>query len=335
MKPRLAAAILGTLLAVTALAGCSTGSSGTYEIVAHFARAVAIYEQSDVKVMGITVGHVSDIGIDGDEIVVTLSIDDDVPIPADATVGIAPLSLIGERDIVLPPWKPGDERMAPDTVIPRDRTIIPVEPDEALQAVTDLVGALDPESVNDLLSATSRALAGNGATINQALIELSKLVPYLSEQDDELLALAGDVDRLAAVVRAREAEIGRLLEDFSTVAGVLDEERQEIIDFVEAMVRLTREGKAILTAYEVTLPEDLQTLGTVALTIKINADSVHDLIPNLFSLNVELIDAYDGQHSALRGRGPAERSVLEQLLPILEQLGVGTPCIPTPAVVCG
>lgn len=324
---------LGIVFALV-VSGCSSSGSDTYEVVARFSRAVAVYEQSDVKVMGITVGEVEKIEIDGDEIALTLAIQDDVPLPADATVAIAPVSLIGERDVVLPPWKPGDDRLAPGTVIGSDRTIIPVEPDEALQAVTDLVSALDPDSVNDLLTATAGALAGKGSTINEALVQLSQLIPTLAAQDDELLALAEDVDRLAAVVRAREAEIGRLLEDFSTVAGVLEEERQEIIDFVEAMVRLTREGKALLTAYEVTLPEDLETVGTLALTIKVNADSVNELVDNLFSLNVELIDAYDAQHSAIRGRGPAERSVLEQLLPILDELGAGLPCVPSPGVTC-
>ena len=327
---RVAVALTGTL----GLAGCAVSGPDTYEISARFPRAVAVYEQSDVKVMGATVGEVREIEIDGAELVLTLSIRDDVPLPADATVAIAPTSLIGERDVVLPPWKPGDERLEAGAVIGADRTIIPVEPDEALQAVTDLVAALDPDSVNELLTASAGALDGNGATINRALLELSRLIPTLAEQDEELLAIATDVDRLAAVVRAREAEIGRLLEDFATVAGVLDQERQEIIDFVEAMVRLTREGKALLVAYEVTLPEDLETIGTLALTIKANADTVQDLVDNLYFLNIELIDSYDGQHSAIRGRGPAERSVLEQLLPILDELGADVPCLPTIGVTC-
>ncbi len=323
-----------TLAATLGLAGCGISDPGTYEITARFTRAVAVYEHSDVKVMGVTVGEVSNIEIDGHEIVLTLAIRDGIPLPSDATVAIAPTSLIGERDVVLPPWKPGGEVLEPGAVIGADRSIIPVEPDEALQAITDLVAALDPDSVNALLTASSEALDGNGVTLNRALFELSRLIPMLAEQDDELLALATDIDRLAAVVRAREAEIGRLLDDFATVAGVLDEERQEIIDFVEALVRLTREGKAPLTAYEVTLPEDLETIGTLALTIKVNADAVQDLVDSLFFLNVEIIDAFDGQHSAIRGRGPAERSVLEQLLPILEAIGTDVPCLPTSGVTC-
>ena len=162
MRRILAIAVVA-LLAAVGSAGCSSSGGGSYEIVAHFSRAVAVYEQSDVRVMGVAVGQVSDIEIAGDEIVVTLAIDEEVPLPADATVGIAPTSLIGERDVVLPPWKPGDERLEPGAVIGVDRTIIPVEPDEALQAVTDLVAALDPEAVNARAHADqARKIAGAG-----------------------------------------------------------------------------------------------------------------------------------------------------------------------------
>lgn len=330
---RAVAPLAAVVVAVLVLGSCTASGPGTYTIVARFRRAVALYVHSDVKVMGITVGHVRRIAIDGDEIVVTLSIRKDVPLPADATVGIEPSSLIGERNVVLPPWKPGDARLAAGTVIGADRTIIPVEPDEALQAVTDLVGALDPKSVNDLVTATAGAVAGKGETINQAIAQLGQLLPFLSQQDDKLLAIAGDVHRLSAVVQAREAEIGRLLDEFSSVAGVLDQERADIVAFVKAMVQLTEQGKALLTAYQATLPKDLNTIGTIALTIKANAEAVRQLLPNLSSLNVTIVDAYDGQHMAIRGRGPAERSALEQLLPILDQLA-HLPCLPTPGVTC-
>lgn len=326
-------AVAATLVATAT--GCSIGGDGDgYEISAHFARTVALYEQSDVTVMGIRAGEVTAIDFRGDEVVVTMRIDDDVPLPADATAAIAPESLIGERNVVLTPWKPGDERLADGAVIPLERTIIPVEPDEALQAVTDLVQSLDPQSVNDLLVASASALDGNGAAINRTLIQLATLLPYLAEQDDELLALAGDLDRLAAVVDARDAQIGRLLDDFATVAGVLAEEREAIITFVEAMTSLTREGQALLTAYEVTLPDDLDELAELSLTIKANASAVQQIIPQLLALNIELIDAYDGEYHAIVGRGIVPRTMIDQLVPIFELLGIPVPCVEVGGAVC-
>lgn len=327
--------LVGLMLLITLVGGsCSSGDGGSYEVTARFARAVALYEESDVTVMGVTVGRVSDIDFDGSEVVVRMRIDDDVPLPVDATAAIAPVSLIGERKVVLTPWKPGDDRLPADAVIPVERTVIPVEPDEALQAVTDLVQALDPRSVNELLTATAGALDGTGAIINGALVELATLLPFLAEQDDELLALASDVDRLASVVRARDAQIGRLLDDFADVAGVLAEERDAIVAFVDALASLTREGKALLTAYEVTLPDALGELATLSLTIQASTDAVAEILPALAELNMTVVRAYDAEYGALRGRGIVPRTIIDQLVPIFELLGTPVPCIPTGGATC-
>lgn len=330
MTRRLIAALATVLVA----SSCSSGGGDGYTVVAHFTRAVALYEQSDVTAMGVNIGTVTDISFAGNDVVVTMRIDDDVPLPADATAAIAPVSLIGERQVVLSPWKPGDERLADGAVLGTDRTVIPVEPDEALQAVTDLVQALDPDAVNDLLVASAGALDGNGAAINRALIQVADLLPQLAAQDDELLALSGDVDRLARVMAARDAQIGRLLDDFSTVAGVLAEERDAIVDFVEALASLSREGKALLTAYEVTLPEELTELATLSLTIQVAVEHVDQVIPALVDFNVTIDGAFNEEYQAIRGRGPVPRNVAEQLYPIFELLGVDFPCVPGGGITC-
>src|SRR5690606_9891074 len=104
-----AAALAGSLLT-----GCG-GGAGTYELSARFPSAVALYEDSDVLVMGVSVGTVESVTIDGDSILVDMKIRDDVPLPADVTATIHPASLIGERNVILgPAWKPGDDELAAD-----------------------------------------------------------------------------------------------------------------------------------------------------------------------------------------------------------------------------
>src|SRR3546814_10724110 len=62
-----------------------------------------------------------------------MEIPEDVPVPADAGAQIVPQSLIGERYVQLSPaFQDGMETAEDGHVIPLERTIIPVEPDEAL-----------------------------------------------------------------------------------------------------------------------------------------------------------------------------------------------------------
>lgn len=322
--------IAGALLAVAAgalaLPSCGGGGSPGYEVTASFSRAVALYEGADVLVMGIDVGDVRAIEIVGDGIDVTMSVDEEVPLPADATAAIVPSSLIGERTVVLgPAWREGDGELADGDRIPLERTIIPVEPDEALESVTELLQSLDPESVRRLLDEGAGALDGNGATLNQALGELAQLIPYLAEQDDELLALAGDVNVLADVIRARDTEVGDLLDDFAAVSGALAEERESLARFLTSLTSLTLQGEGLLAAYETTLPEDMDTLAAVALTVKANGGSLRQLLLSLREFQVGVIDAYDPSNQSVRARVYTSQTVLSPIMEILLELGLVPP----------
>lgn len=315
------AALTAAILFVST--GCSSGND-TYQVTARFPEAIALYEGSDARVMGVPIGTVTDVTIDGDAILVTMEIDADAPLPADATVSILPVSLIGERVINFSPaWKPGDERLAAGAAIPAERTVVPVEPDQALSSITELLTSLKPESVARILSEGASALDGNGDTINATLLELSQLIPYLAEQDDEFSALAEDIGTLADVVRAREDEIAALLDDFATVSTIIAEERDQIVGFVEALASLSRQGTALLTAYEVTIPEDLDTVAQVALTIQANSDAVQQTLLSFVGVQTGLLDSFIEERGTIHARVTLSQSVLENLLPVLDLLQGG------------
>jgi virulence factor Mce-like protein len=336
----IAGAALTVLLAALALPSCGGDGGGGYVVTASFSRAVALYQGADVLVMGIDVGDVTAIEIAGDGIDVTMSIDEDVPLPADATAAIVPSSLIGERTVVLGPAWRGEDELADGDRIPVERTIIPVEPDEALQSVTELLQSLDPDSVRRLLAEGSGALEGNGRTLNQALGELAQLIPYLAEQDDELLALAGEVNVLADVIRARDTEVGELLTDFAAVSGALAEERESLARFLTSLTSLTAQGEGLLSAYETSLPEDMDTLAAVALTLKANGGSVRQLLLSLRQFQVGVIEAYDPSNRSVRARVFTSQTLLNPIMEILLALGfvpddsgpLPVPTIPAPTV---
>lgn len=333
---RLAAGTLGLAAGALALPSCGGSGPAGYEVTAEFSRAVALYAGADVLVMGIAVGEVSSIEIDGDGIVATMSVREDVPLPADATAAIVPSSLIGERTVVLgPAWRDGDPRLGDGDRIPVERTLIPVEPDEALESVTELLQSLDPESVRRLLAEGAGALDGNGATLNRALRELSQLIPYLAEQDDELLALAADVNTLADVIRARDTEIGQLIRDFATVSGALAEERESLARFLTSLTSLTLQGEALLTGYETSLPEDMDTLASVALTVKANSAAARQLLLSLREFQVGVIEAYDPSSDSVRARVYTSQTLLNPIVEILLELGIpppGSGPLPVPTI---
>src|SRR3954453_9680743 len=96
--------------------GCSLlgGGGGTYQLVAWFPRAVSLYPSSQVRVLGLPAGSVDSIEIIGTQVKVSMSMNSDVPVPANVRAVITPQSLIGERYVQLPPAGREGQPKAPD-----------------------------------------------------------------------------------------------------------------------------------------------------------------------------------------------------------------------------
>src|SRR3546814_18566996 len=140
-----------------------------------------------------------------------MEVPEDGPVPADAGAQIDPQSLIGERYVQLSPaFQDGMETAEDGHVIPLERTIIPVEPDEALAALKELLDSLDPDGIGDLVSNLDEDLAGNGERLHQANGSLSDLVSPFADNDDALLPTHASFDHPSdpLVPRAPPPEVG-------------------------------------------------------------------------------------------------------------------------------
>ncbi|MGH9244561.1 MAG: MCE family protein [Acidimicrobiales bacterium] len=327
------AGLLFVLLA--AAPSCSLLGGGTYQLTAFFPRAMALYPESRVKVMGVDVGEVSDIAIEGERIRVELTIDDEVPLPEDVVAAIMPITLVGERNIVLSPaWQEGEERIADGAEIPEERTVVPVEPDEALQALTDLARAIDPDAVSRLVTAWANALEGQGQAVNDLLDQAGSLTSTLAEQDERIIEAAANLHAVASTLNGREQQLGAVLSSLSDAAGVLASERDGIAALLNSVVRLTDEGTRLLGLFGGTLPGDVAILAQAAMVAEQNIGSVEELVAAFPTITEELIAAWDRERHQLVIRlnlGPSARGAFE---PIFDLLGVPVPCLPLDDTAC-
>jgi virulence factor Mce-like protein len=307
------------------------GSGGERRVLtAFFPRAAAFFKGSHVKLMGNDVGRVRSVSIDGDRIKVVFSVAANVPLPADVNVAIVPLTLVGERNLVLfPPWKPGVKKMVGNPTIPPERTRVPVETDDALKAFTDLAEAIDPQAVQKLAISGTAALRDRGPLINDALNQMGQLATIFGSQDDRLVAVAKSLHTLATTVNAREAQFSKLLTNFSTVSAVLAQERDKIASLLEALARVPSEGEKLLTELGNSLPTTIATLARLALILEGNVDSVRLTVQGLADFAQGFVEAWNPNTGALRVRAfltPLTASVLQ---PLYDALGLGTaPCVP-------
>jgi phospholipid/cholesterol/gamma-HCH transport system substrate-binding protein len=326
VKRLLALAVLTLLPA----ASCSLvgGDSGQREMTAIFHRAVAFYPGSHVKLMGNDIGTVRAVDIDGDRIKVRFAIDDDIPLPADVHAGIVPLTLVGERNLVLyPAWRPGMPKLEGEAVIPPERTSVPVEPDDALKAFTDLVRAIDPKAVEKLAVGGTNILQGRGPLINETLDRLAQLTTLFASQDGRVVEVAQTLRRLVGTINSREAQLSGLIRNFTTVTGVLARERQSIVALLDGLARLPAEGEALLADLGKELPEQVATLVKLALVLQSNAAGVRGTVKGIADVMEGLLSAWD-RHGYVNLRGNPSGSTAEMLQPLFDTLGLGkVPCL--------
>ncbi|MGH9186925.1 MAG: MCE family protein, partial [Acidimicrobiales bacterium] len=333
---RRARMLVATLLVgALGLGGCGLvgGGGGTYGITAYFPRAVALYEQGQVRVLGLPAGRITEVATDGNRVRVKLAIDDDVPLPADVQAIIVPQSLIGERYVqLLPAWIEGEPRAEDGHEIDVDDTIIPVEPDEALAALNTFINSLDPDGLGRLIGNLATDLEGNGKPLNRALDNLGDLVDTFAQKDDQLVSIVESFDRFTQTLTTREQQLGVVLDAFGTASQVLADERQSLENLVASLAGLSETGLDLVAEHATELRGNIATLARLGHSINANLDAVAQLLDSGPILTRGLLDAYNPELRAFNLRnnfGALIQPILDTLLGGLG-LGFEFPCLSLP-----
>ncbi|MFF0767863.1 MCE family protein [Nonomuraea wenchangensis] len=323
---------LAAVLTVWALlaSGCSVLGAQPYRLTAVFSAAPALYEQARVKVMGLDAGYVESIRVDGDRVRVSLLVDREVPLPADVRAVVAPQNTLGERNVVLhPPWRPGDRRIAAGATIPLERTELPVEIDDALDAFTKLTDALDSDKLGDTAGDLARSVRGRGKTINNAIADTAELTGTLAKQDQQLIDLAKGLNRIATTLNERESQVTGAIDSFSEASAILAEERRRLRGFVAGMADFVRRGDVLIEQYSTRLPQAAGTLAELVLTMRANSESVARAVKGAADFADVLVDSWDRKHHVLKIRVVLNALTRAWLQPLFDALKLGpVPCLP-------
>lgn len=340
MRARLQAVAVAVVVALAG-GGCSLVGGGSGDGATHltieFRRAVAVYPGSSVRVLGLPAGTIDEVVPEGNRVRVEVTVDADVPVPADVKASVVPLSLIGERSVTLfPAWREGDPRAEDGAVIPVERTTVPAEPDEALQAFTDLARGLDPDEVARLVHEGAETLDGRGDVLNEGLEQMGDISQLLADEDDSLVAVAGNLNELAGTLGSREEQLGHVIDSFATASQVLADERADIQALLAGLGDLAHEGDAVVRSAQDHLPEDLAQLARLTRAAHTNLDAVALFVDALNQNSQGLIGAYDEGLGVLVQRINLTPITAEVLRPLFTALGLQleAPCVPQPGVTC-
>ncbi|MCM3514854.1 MCE family protein [Nocardioides sp. P86] len=267
---RLIAPVILLLVVVTAVVFL-TGREELKTLTAHFPRTVSIYEGSDVRVLGVPVGTVDTVTPSGTDVVVTMSYDAEVKIPADAKALIVAPAVVGDRYIQLTPtFAEGDQEIGDEEILGEDRTGVPLELDQIYSSIDELTVALGPNGANaegaltDLLQVTARNFGGEGEQLNQTISDFGKLSTTLDDNKEELFASVNELESFIGTLARNDQTVRDFNQSLAGVSEVLAGERQELASSLANLSTALGEVSTFVETNREVLGRDIEGLNRVA-----------------------------------------------------------------------
>ena len=241
-----------------------------YSVRVQFRDVLDLVPQSAVKVNEVAVGRVDTValGQDGWTAELTLLVNGDVRLPANALAKIRQSSLLGEKYVELIP--PGDPRgeLAEGALIPVERTNRNTEVEEVLGALSMLLNGGGVEQLHNIAEEMNAALAGNETDIKALLNNLNTAVATLDAGKDDITRALDGINRLAASLNAQRDEIAGVIDNIGPGLEVLHEQRRQLVTMLQSLESLggvavdtVNRSKADLLADLKALAPTLQKLG--------------------------------------------------------------------------
>lgn len=214
--------VMALILALVGGAAAVIGFGGgpTKTISARFPEAPGLYPGNHVEVLGITVGSVTGVHPGAGYVTVTMSVRADLKLPRNVGAELEAPEVVSDRFIQLSPAYTGGPQAPGGTVIPTKRTVIPLNVDQILSTLDQLVTALGPNGANksgdlsQLLSELANVLGGEGPAINGTVNGLGQALGGLSTDGPQLTQL---LNRLGSFTQAAAADDN----SYQTFAGAL------------------------------------------------------------------------------------------------------------------
>ncbi len=299
---------LAALLAVTLLgASCSLPGNvtGSREVTAVFDDVGDLVEGHSVQVADVRIGSVVDIELDEDyQAVVTMSLKDDVFVPADSEARLRTTSLLGEKFIELRAPDPEDP-LAGENIADGARITETSEAPE-LEFVADravsLLGAVVASDVATIIETGSEGFGGRGAELRSLVEDLSTISGTLADQTDELVRVIEALGSASETLAAGSGEIDALLVNLAETSQVLADNRDEAIEAVRQITRLAQiQNETVFEPHLETVNTQIRQLDAILAEVDRDQQQVADLLFWLSQFAVKLPKAAPGDFAQVYG----------------------------------
>lgn len=289
------------LLAVTAtLGGCgltgglydlplpggpAIGNNG-YQVTAEFNDALDLVPQSSVKVNNVPVGKVTQIALrsDGRAAVVTMLLNGDVHLPANATARIQQTSLLGEKYVSLDnPTSAPTGSLRAIGKIGLEGTSESVDAERVLGAMSLLLNGGGIAQMQDISRELANVSRGRDGEIRAFLTNVSAFVTTLNSRKTAITGALDSLNRLSSTLQANEGQLTNALDRLPPGLQVLVEQRTQLVAMLKALDSLSTVTVSTLDQSSADMVADLQRLDPILTQLAASGQALPDALQILFT----------------------------------------------------
>jgi phospholipid/cholesterol/gamma-HCH transport system substrate-binding protein len=247
------------------LPGTAGRGPGAYTIQAELPEVVNLQNNSRVRVNDVTVGNVTKIDRQGWHALVTIRLDGNVDLPANATATLGQTSLLGSLHIELAPPTdvPPQGKLKDGSLIPLSNSSTYPTTEETLSALSLLLNGGGVGRIGEITKELSTAFAGRADDLRSLLTQLDLFVRYLDDQKDDILAAADSLNNLVGQIAEQKPVVDRALKTVPGALRVLREERETIAEAVDKLGQFSALAADSVNQTKENLVKELKDLGPV------------------------------------------------------------------------
>jgi phospholipid/cholesterol/gamma-HCH transport system substrate-binding protein len=217
------------------LPGTAGRGPGSFTVQAQMPDVNNIQQNSRVRVGDVTVGTVTKIERQDWHALVTMTLNGDVHLPANATATLGQTSLLGSLHIELaaPTDQPPMGELRDGSVIPLSAGKAYPSTEQTLAAASLLLNGGGLAQVQDITNALSTAFGGREDALRALLSQLDTFIGRINAQTHDLIAATDSLNALVAKFAAQKPVVDRALDTIPDALATLNSEREILIDAVD------------------------------------------------------------------------------------------------------
>ena len=268
-----------TFVLAATIGNFGTGKTTTYH--ATFSDVTGLLPGNEVRTAGVRVGSVKKIALKHNLADVTIKLEGDRRLTESNQLQLRYRNLVGERYVAIVEGTGSAADLKPGSTVPLERTKNALDLTVLFNGFRPLFQALDPKTVNDVSMEIVQTLQGEGGTVDALLQRTASLTTTLANKDAVIGRVVDNLTSVLDTVDKRDTELNDLISQLRRLAAGFAEDRKTIGASISGIADLTGATASLLTDIRPGLKGDIVGLRDLAKNLDDNKSTIDGVLQRL------------------------------------------------------